>query len=207
MIDEKNGRMDDSPGDPSEAGGADASPEAAPASLPEALAAAQAASEQYKDQALRALAEAENTRRRFQRERDDVLRYAIADFVKEILPTVDNLRRALDSIPGDARAADQFLEALATGVEMTERQLASAFARFNITKIDPQGEDFDARHHQAMFEVPDSGQPAGTVAQVVQPGYLLHDRLLRPALVGVAKGGAPRDGNGAADASRIDTVV
>jgi molecular chaperone GrpE len=180
--------------------------------LEAALIAARTAAEQHKDQALRAMAETENVRRRFQREREDLLRYANADIVKELLPAVDNLRRALEAIPADARSQDQLLDTLATGVEMTERQLLSALERFNIRKVDPQGERFDANRHQAMFEVPNSDQPAGTVVQVVQPGYMLHDRLLRPALVGVAKGGAaPRaGGNGhaaAANPGQFDTTA
>ncbi len=225
MADEKNGRSDVVP---EEAGAppADrpAAPETAPAaggdgaeaggapSLEESLLAARAAAEQYKDQALRALAEVENARRRYQREREDLQRYAIAEFVKEVLPVVDNLRRALDAIPAEARAGDRFLESLATGVEMTERQLLGAFERFKVTRIAPQpGERFDAARHQAMFEVPDSGHPAGVVVQLVQPGYMLHDRLLRPALVGVAKAGAPAPeparGDGQDPYGRVDTLA
>ncbi|HEY7600135.1 MAG TPA: nucleotide exchange factor GrpE, partial [Candidatus Limnocylindrales bacterium] len=176
MAEEKNGQ----PADASETDPAEVAEDAGEPGLQDPLVAARAAAEQYKDQALRALAEAENTRRRFQREREDLHRYAIGDFVKEMLPVVDNLRRALEAIPPDARAADQFLESLAAGVEMTERQLLAAFDRFHVKKVEPKpGEPLDAHRHQAMFEVPDSGQPTGTVAQVMQPGYLLHDRLLR----------------------------
>ncbi|MBX6320533.1 MAG: nucleotide exchange factor GrpE [Rhodospirillaceae bacterium] len=233
MADDKNGRPDGAPEEP-QAGGAPSAeragaPEAGPGpggapgaeegagptgaaapSLEESLAAARAEAELYKDQALRALAEVENARRRHQREREDMQRYAIADFVKEILPVVDNLRRALDAIPAEARAGDRFLESLATGVEMTERQLLGAFERFRVSRIDPQpGERFDAARHQAMFEVPDSGHPSGTVVQVVQPGYMLHDRLLRPALVGVAKAGAPEPakGDGQDPYRRVDTLA
>jgi molecular chaperone GrpE len=209
MAEEKNGQPDGAPEEAVSAGVGDA---AGGSSAEEALQAARAEAQEYKDQALRALAEQENTRRRFQREREDLLRYAIADFTKEVLPVVDNLRRALDAIPAEARASDKFLESLAAGVEMTERQLLAAFERFKVAKIDPQpGERFDAARHQAMFEVPDSGHASGTVVQVVQPGYMLHDRLLRPALVGVAKAGAaapdPAKGNGHDPAVRVDTVV
>jgi molecular chaperone GrpE len=219
MAEDRNGQPDGAPdqardtttsaaGGPVE-GGAAAGGEP---SLEEALLAARAEAEQYKDQALRALAESENVRRRLQREREDTQRYAVADFAKEILPVVDNLRRALDAIPADARASDKFLESLASGVEMTERQLLAAFERFKLAKIEPRpGERFDAARHQAMFEVPDSGHPSGSVVQVVQPGYMLHDRLLRPALVGVAKAGAaaqdPAQGNGHDASVRVDTVV
>lgn len=183
---------------------------AAEENLEAALAAARAAAEQHRDQALRAMAETENVRRRFQREREDLLRYANADFAKELLPVVDNLRRALEAIPAEARGQDPLLDALATGVEMTERQMLAALERFHIRKVDPMGQRFDPNLHQAMFEVPDSGQPAGTVVQVVQVGYMLHDRLLRPAMVGVAKGGpAPQSGNGQAEPviEHVDTTV
>lgn len=205
MADENNGHED------TDATAADE--RARPAESPEeALIAARTAAEHHKDLALRAMAETENVRRRFQREREDLLRYANADFAKEVLPVVDNLRRALDAIPADARAQDQLLDTLATGVEMTERQLLAAFERFNIRKIDPLDERFDANRHQAMFEVPNSGKAAGTVVQVVQPGYMLHDRLLRPALVGVAKGGQTAPGGNGPDAgavpgARVDTTA
>jgi molecular chaperone GrpE len=150
-----------------------------------------------KDQALRALAEAENTRRRAQRDREEFARYAVAPLAKEILPVADNLARALAAVPKEALAQDEALRNLVEGIAATERQLLSALERHNIKRIDPEGEKFDSHRHQAMFEVPDAGKPGGTIVQVLQPGYILHDRLLRPALVGVAKGGAP-----AGDAAR-----
>ena len=211
MADEKNFQDEGAP-DAVQGAGESVAEGAAEANPQEALLAARAAAEQYKDQALRALAESENMRRRYQREREDLQRYAIADFAKEVLPVVDNLRRALDAIPTEARASDRFLESLASGVEMTERQLLGAFERFKVARIEPKpGERFDAAQHQAMFEVPDSGYPSGTIVQAVQPGYMLHDRLLRPALVGVAKAGAaaqdPAKGNGHDPSARVDTVV
>ncbi len=154
---------------------------------------------ELKDQLLRALAEAENTRRRAQRDREEFARYAASPLAKEILPVADSLARALAAVPAEAVAGDEALKNLVEGIAATERQLQSALERHNITRIDPLGEKFDSHRHQAMFEVPDSGQPAGTVVQVLQPGYLLHDRLLRPALVGVAKG--PAAGN-ASEAGR-----
>ena len=140
-----------------------------------------------KDQLLRALAETENTRRRVQREREDSARYAVAPLAKEILPVADNLARALAAVPKEALAQDEALRNLVEGIAATERQLQAALERNNIKLIDPMGEKFDSHHHQAMFEVPSPGKPGGTVVQVLQPGYVLHDRLLRPALVGVAK--------------------
>ncbi len=152
-----------------------------------ALAAARAEAREYKDQLLRALAETENVRRRTQRDRDEALKYAIGGFARDLLVVADNLRRALDAIPKDALANDEALRALATGVEMTERLLQGAFERHGLKRIEPVGEKFDSHHHQAVFEVPGGGQPAGTVVQLLETGYLLHDRLLRPAMVGVAK--------------------
>ncbi len=155
------------------------------------LAQAKAEAAQFKDQLLRALAEAENTRRRSQREREDSARYAAAPLGKDIVQVADNLARALAAVPAEALAKDEALRNLVEGIAATERQFLAALDRHNIKRIDPLGEKFDAHLHQAMFEVPGTGQPAGIVVQVLQPGYILHDRLLRPALVGVAKAEAP----------------
>jgi molecular chaperone GrpE len=167
--------------------------------LERALAEANGKIAELKDQVLRALAETENVRRRVQRDRDDAVKYAASGFAKELLPVADNLRRALDAIPKDALENDEALRTLATGVEMTERLLLAAFERHQIKRIEALGQRFDSNLHQAMFEVPGSGQPAGSVVQVMEPGYTIHDRLLRPALVGVAKAEATvGSGNGAA---------
>lgn len=141
---------------------------------------------EHKDRLLRALAEAENTRRRAQRERDDATRYAISGFAKELLSAADNLRRALDSLP-EAEAGDERTRSLLAGVAATERELLAVFERHGIRRIDPMGERFDHNLHQAIFEVERGDRPSGTIVEVLQPGYLLHDRLLRPAMVGVAK--------------------
>jgi molecular chaperone GrpE len=161
------------------------------AELAAALAAARAQADEYKDQLLRALAEAENSRRRLQRDRDEALKHAPAALAKDILAVADNLRRAIEHIPQEALAYDEALANLATGVEMTERLLLNAFEKHNIRQLNPLGERFDSNFHQAMFEVPGTGQPPGTVVQVMEAGYLIHDRLLRPASVGVAKAEAP----------------
>lgn len=163
------------------------------AELAAALVAAQAQVAEYKDQMLRALAEAENSRRRTQRDRDEALKHAPAVIAKDILTVADNLRRAIEHIPQEALAYDEALANLATGVEMTERLLLSAFEKHNIRQINPLGERFDSNFHQAMFEMPGTGQAPGTIVQVMEAGYLIHDRLLRPALVGVAKADAPGD--------------
>ena len=140
----------------------------------------------YKDRLLRALAEAENIRRRTQRERDDVAKYAISGFAKDLLAVADNLRRALDSMP-EAEIADERARSLLAGVAATERELLSAFERHGIRRVDPQGEPFDHNLHQAIFEAERPDRPPGTIVEVLQPGYVLHERLLRPAMVGVAK--------------------
>ena len=169
------------------------------------LAKAKAETAQLKDQLLRALAEAENTRRRSQREREDSARYAAAALAKDIVPVADNLARALAAVPAEALGKDEALKNLVDGIAATERQFLAALERHNIKRIDPLGEKFDAHLHQAMFELPGTGQPAGTVVQVLQPGYVLHDRLLRPALVGVSKSDAPASEPPPADPSSDDT--
>jgi molecular chaperone GrpE len=150
-----------------------------------------------KDRLLRALAETENTRRRAQREREDLQKYAITGFARELLSPVDNLRRALDSVP-EAEIQDAKVRGLLDGVAATERELLAALERHGVRRIDPKGEKFDHNFHQAIFEAENSDQPAGTVVEVLQPGYVLHDRLLRPAMVGVAKGGGQGSGDSGA---------
>jgi molecular chaperone GrpE len=152
-------------------------------------AALQAEVASLKDQLLRALAETENLRRRSRRERDDALKYAAVPFIRDLVGATDNLRRAMDSVSPEALEADEHLKNLMAGLEMTETELATVFERHHIVKIYPMGERLDPHSHEAMFEVPDPETPSGTVVQVVQAGYRLHDRLLRPAQVGVAKGG------------------
>ena len=140
----------------------------------------------HKDQLLRALAETENVRRRAQREREDASKYAVAGFAKELLTVADNLRRALDSLP-ESEARDERTRGLLAGVAATERELLSVFEQHGIRRVDPDGERFDHNLHQAIFEAERAGKPGGTIIEVLQPGYMLHDRLLRPAMVGVAK--------------------
>jgi molecular chaperone GrpE len=143
---------------------------------------------EQKDRLLRALAETENVRRRAQREREDASKYAVTAFAKDLLSAADNLRRALDSLP-EAEVKDERTRSLLAGVAATERELLSVFERHGIRRIDPKGDPFDHNFHQAIFEAEREDQPSGTVVEVLQPGYVLHDRLLRPAMVGVAKGG------------------
>jgi molecular chaperone GrpE len=170
--------------------GAEAEADAAPATPEERIAALEKELAESQERVLRALAETENTRRRAQRERIDAERYGFAKFAGDLLSVADNLRRALDSLP-EAEAKDDRTRSLLAGVAATERELLAAFERHALKRIDPKGERFDHNFHQAVFEIENSGQPPGTVVQVLQPGYVVHDRLLRPAMVGVAKGGAP----------------
>jgi molecular chaperone GrpE len=169
--------------------------------LDERLATVEAELADSKDRLLRALAETENVRRRAERERADAAKYGASALAKDLLNVADNLRRALDSLP-EAQAADERARNLLHGVAATERELLAAFERNGIRRIEPAGERFDHNLHQAIFEVENTGQPPGTIVQVLQPGYVMQDRLLRPAMVGVAKSQQPPG-----DAPRIDEVV
>jgi molecular chaperone GrpE len=141
-----------------------------------------------KERLLRALAETENLRRRAMRDLEEAHKYAITNFARELLEVADNLSRALDAVPPRARDEIDFIRNLADGIAMTEKALLTSFERHQIAKVTPEiGDRFDHNRHQAMFEVETAAQPAGTVAQVLQPGYTIAERLLRPALVGVAK--------------------
>ena len=162
--------------------------EAAAAETAMALLAKDAAD--MKDRLLRTLAEMENLRRRTEREVADARAYGIANFARDILAVADNMDRALKTLDEEIREkADAGVKALLDGVELTERELLKVLEKHGIQKQEPQGQKFDPNLHQAMFELPDPSVPAGTVVQVVQPGYTIGSRVLRPALVGVAKGG------------------
>src|SRR3954470_3207971 len=144
-----------------------------------------------RDKMLRTLAEMENLRKRTSREVADARTYAITGFARDVLDIADNLQRALDAVPAETKeAADPGLKALIEGVELTERSLLNTLEKNGVRKFDPSGEKFDPNFQQAMFEVPDASVPSGTVVQVVQAGYMIGERVLRPALVGVSKGGA-----------------
>lgn len=145
-----------------------------------------------KDERLRALAEAENVRRRAQRDRQEASQYAISGFARDLLAVADNLQRALASIDPAARTIDPALDALASGIEMTERQLLAVLERYGVKPIEAEGAPFDPHVHEAMFEIDNPSVEHGTVLQVLEPGYLLHERTLRPARVGLARGGPKR---------------
>ncbi len=146
-----------------------------------------------KDQALRALAEAENTRRRAERDIAESSKYAVTSFARDLVSVLENLQRALSSVPEQLKQEHAAVANLATGVEMTLNELLSAFEKQRITRIDPMGEKFDHNLHQAVAQIATPDAEEGTVVQVLQAGYTIHDRLLRPAMVGVAmKGEAPK---------------
>lgn len=143
-----------------------------------------------KEKVLRAMAEAENVRRRAEREVVDAKLYGVANFAREMLAFADNLRRAVESVPAETRSAlDPAVAALVEGVEVTEKDFLSRLARFGVKRIEALGARFDPNQHEALFEIPDEANPAGTVAQVVEQGYMIGERVLRPAKVGVTRGG------------------
>ena len=183
-----------------------------PAPSDDETAALRAEIDDLKNRLLRAVAETENLRRRAEREREETAKFAVTRFARDLLPVADNLRRALDSVPEGA-AENEALANFIAGVEMTERELLQVFEKHGIKAIHPLGEKFDHNLHQAMFETETDDHPPGAVTQVMQIGYVLKERLLRPAMVGVAKAkktageanGNSNGGNGAGE--NIDTVA
>jgi molecular chaperone GrpE len=165
------------------------------ANVVEALAAENA---ELKDRLLRLAAEMENLRKRMAREIEDTRSYAIAKFARDMLTATDSLSRALLVLPAETRdTAEGPLKSLIEGIDLTEREMQRLLAVHGVKPIEAEGQKFDPHRHQAMFEVPDPSRPEGTVVQVVQTGYAIGDRVLRPAMVGVAKGGGaapPADG-------------
>ncbi|MHA7969496.1 nucleotide exchange factor GrpE [Rhizobium sp. CAU 1783] len=158
---------------------------------------------ELRDRFLRLAAEMDNLRRRTERELKDAKTYAVTGFARDMLGVSDNLRRALETLPEELRAAaDAGISALVEGVEMTERGMLSTLERHGVRKIDAEGQKFDPNFHQAMFEVPNPNVPNNTVVQVVQAGYAIGDRVLRPAMVGVAKGGPKGEANGEAQSEK-----
>ncbi len=157
---------------------------------PDPVAALEAEKNEVRDRLLRTLAEMENLRRRTEKEVADARSYGITGFARDMLGVADNLRRAMESVPKEiVAAADVPVKALLDGIELTERDLLKILERNGVKKIDPVGQKFDPNLHQAMFEAPNASVPKGTVLQVVQTGYVIADRVLRPALVGVSTGG------------------
>jgi molecular chaperone GrpE len=143
-----------------------------------------------KDRLLRTLAEMENLRRRTEREVADARTYGVTNFARDILAVADSMERALKALDDEIRdKADAGVKALLDGVEITERELIKVLEKHGVRRIEPQGQKFDPNLHQAMYEIPDATVPAGTVVQIMQPGYTIGERVLRPAMVGVSKGG------------------
>jgi molecular chaperone GrpE len=168
----------------------DAAPEAASAPEADPIAVLEAEKADLKDKMLRLMADMENLRRRTEREIADARTYAVANFARDMLNVADNVRRAIESVPEEARStAEGPFKALIEGIDLTERDLLKNLERHGVKKLDPQGQKFDPNVHQAMFEIPNADVPNGTVLQVVQSGYVIGERVLRPALVGVSKGG------------------
>ncbi|MEA2903770.1 MAG: molecular chaperone GrpE [Alphaproteobacteria bacterium] len=187
MTDQSARRPEDAATEPDQAEGPAPSEQAKIAELVETLARESA---ENKDKLLRALAEMENLRRRTDRQVVDARDYAITAFARDVLAVSDNMHRAIESIGPELKStADGPVKALLDGVELTERELLKALEKHGVRKFEPAGERFDPNVHQAMYELPDPSVPAGTIAQVVQAGYMIGDRVLRPALVAVAKGG------------------
>lgn len=169
-----------------------AAPEAAPADRTATLEAEVA---RLKDHVLRALAEADNTRKRAVKEREDATKFAVTGFARDMIEMADNFRRAIESIPEDVRTGgDPILVNLMAGIDAMERNLLKTFEKHGIKKIEPMGVPFDPHFHEVMFEAPVPGKAPGTVIQLLEPGYVLNDRLLRPARVGVAKADSAENG-------------
>jgi molecular chaperone GrpE len=176
----------------------DAAPEAASAPEADPIAVLEAEKADLKDKFLRLMADMENLRRRTERDMADARAYAVTNFARDMLNVADNVRRAIESVPEEARnTAEGSFKGLIEGIDLTERDLLKTLERHGVKKLDPQGQKFDPNLHQAMFEIPNAEVPNGTVLQVVQSGYVIGDRVLRPALVGVSKGGPKAAANGA----------
>ena len=157
---------------------------------------------EMKDRLLRALADMENMRKRTDREIVDARTYGISAFARDILGVADNMHRAMQALDDELRAqADDAVKALLDGVELTERELMNVLEKHGVKRLEPQGQKFDPNRHQAMFEVEDASVPSGTVVQVMQAGYTIGERVLRPALVAVSKGGAKATPAAAASAN------
>jgi len=194
---EQTARAEDAAAAPEAASPANkrATPEADPVALAAEL----------KDRLLRTLAEMENLRKRTEREVADSRLYGVTSFARDVVAVADNMRRALDAVSAELRAsAEPGVKALIDGLELTERELLKALEKNGVRQFTPRGEKFDPNVHQAMFEVPDPAVPAGSVVEVVQPGYMIGERVLRPALVGVSKGGA-RTARGAVNDNARDS--
>jgi molecular chaperone GrpE len=201
MVDMNSRNSDRKPGDPPVAGkkpaedaqGAASAQESAgegARTVQDVIAALQAESADFRDKWLRAQAEFENLRKRSEREKEDVGKYAISRLAHDIVNVGDNFQRAIEAVPAAAAEDDPALKSLLDGVRIIERELLNALERYGIKRMQPISEAFNPHLHQAVMEVPRTDIAAGLVVQVFQPGYTIEDRVLRPAMVGVSKGGA-----------------
>jgi molecular chaperone GrpE len=186
--------MNDTPDKPTPDIGATEAPATAPAAEPKSEPRPSTSLDReladMKDRLLRTLAEMENLRKRTEREVADARTYGVTTFARDILTVADNMHRAMAALDGELRAtADASLKNLLDGVELTERELLNVLEKHGVKKLEPQGQKFDPNRHQAMYEIDDASVPSGTVVQVVQAGYTIGERVLRPALVAVSKGG------------------
>ena len=181
-----DGAMDDILNDERAAAGAETKGDA---DVQDPLTAMTAERDQLKDQLLRALADTENMRRRSEREAATGRKYGHTPFARDLVGAIDNLARVVESAPENLVQADETVKSLITGIQLSWTELQSVIEKHGIKRVEPLGEKFDYNLHQAMFEVPTNDQPSGMVLEVVQHGYVLHDRLLRPAMVGVSKAG------------------
>lgn len=157
--------------------------------------------DELKDRLLRAVAETDNVRKRAERERAETAKYAIVSFARDLVGVADNLGRALQAIPAEARE-NEAVRTFITGIELTERELQSVFERHGIRKLVPKGEPFNAHFHQAVAEVPSADAPAGSIIEVIQPGYAIEERLIRAAMVVVARAAAKQESG-----AQLDTTA
>ena len=205
--DEDAGTVPEAPAtgaDAPETAGADVAPEgesAVPAGNEDAgldpVEALIAERDSLKDQLLRALADVENMRRRTEREMETARKYGHTGFSRDLVGAIDNLARAVEAAPKSEEAPGaEAVDGLVTGIEMSWQEIQATMERHGIRRISPKGEKFDYNFHQAMFEMPSADLAPGTVVEVVQHGYVLHDRLLRPAMVGVSKAAEPQENSG-----------
>jgi molecular chaperone GrpE len=182
------------PASPTPAAPGGATPQGAAAegarTVHDVIAALQAEAAELKDKWLRAHAEIDNVRKRLEREKDETAKYAITKLARDVVSVGDNFQRAIDAVPAGAAEQDSALKSFLEGVTMTERELLNALERHGIKRMQPMNEPFNPHLHQAVMEMPRSDVPAGIIVQVFQAGYMIEDRVLRPAMVAVAKGGA-----------------
>ncbi|MCK5374641.1 MAG: nucleotide exchange factor GrpE [Alphaproteobacteria bacterium] len=161
--------------------------------------------DRMKDHMVRALADAENTRKRAAKERQDASKFAISNFARDVLSVADNLRRALEAVPKELAEESPQIKTLTDGIEATERELIRCFEKNGITKLEPLGEDFDPNFHEVMFETPVPNQKSGSIIQIIEPGYTINGRILRPARVGIAKNITPQEPNDKGPIHTVDT--